>query len=125
MKDNDNDDANGNENDDVYQESFERASADLEMLRAAYPDEITFEGGNGDGDGDGEEGEEAAQPNWFPLIFTFSLGHMMSTHNCSQQDETRRFGATITMEFPKGKMNMSGRYSILTTVLYSNVILID
>ena len=76
-----NNETRGDDDDDVYQESFERASADLLILRAAYPDEITFAGG------EIVDGEQIAQPTMFPLIFTLRLGH----------------GATITMEFPKGK----------------------
>ena len=86
--------------DETYMESFERASADLEMLRAAYPDEITLGCGYGhelnkdkDADKSQHEADDEQQPNWFPLIFTLDLRN---------QDKENKFGATITMEFPKG-----------------------
>jgi hypothetical protein len=81
-------------------ESFERASADLEIVHAAYPDEIIIEGCNqqrncgpiANNNYDDEKGEMDL-PTWFPLIFTLTLP--------LQRDEDK-FGATITMELPKG-----------------------
>ena len=96
---------------DEFLESFERASADLEMLCAAYPDEITFEGGEENVDG---EEQQTVQVSWFPLIFTLSLGCACANH---RQDGSR-FGATITMEFPKGKeltkkMRFNSNYALV------------
>lgn len=63
-------------------ESYERASADLEILQAAYPDEISIDS-IGDDRG--------------PLIFTITLP-MSNTNNESEKN----FGANITMEYPRG-----------------------
>jgi hypothetical protein len=77
-----------NDEQELLSESFDRASSDLEILRAAYPNEIVLDGqcSNEDNNDDFDH-----QPTWFPLIFTLSLskGH-------------HKFGATVTMEFPKG-----------------------
>jgi len=100
LNDNDNDNDDDNNSRVLYEESFGRSSADLEILRAAYPDEITYNNGNG-GDGDDDDDDDDVQPDWFPLIFTLNLGCTSQNH----QDEGKsksRFGATITMEFPKG-----------------------
>jgi len=99
LNDNDNDNDDDNNSRVLYEESFGRSSADLEILRAAYPDEITYDNGNGGDDGDDDDDD--VQPDWFPLIFTLNLGCTSQNH----QDEGKsksRFGATITMEFPKG-----------------------
>ena len=74
---------------ETYSESFERSSADLEILCAAYPDEINLE--RNDLYNGCEEEKEENQPDWFPLIFTLNLTL-----------DDNKFGASITMEFPKG-----------------------
>eukprot|EP00979_Chaetoceros_neogracilis_P001035 scaffold191_cov273-Chaetoceros_neogracile.AAC.50 len=66
---------------DLYQESFERASADLEILCAAYPEEIEIF----------QSGDEMSLPLWFPLLFILALPGSLSGSQ-----------ATVTMEFPKG-----------------------
>lgn len=63
-------------------ESYERALADLEILQAAYPDEISTD----------SIGDDCG-----PLIFTISLP-MSNTNNISD----KMFGANITMEYPRG-----------------------
>lgn len=66
--------------------SFERAISDLQILLAAYPDEILLDGQSSNGDND-----DFDRPNWFPLIFTLTL-----------PKDGHKFGASVTMEFPKG-----------------------
>ncbi len=73
-------------NEQDYQESFERAHSDLQILLAAYPDEIVFDGLCSNGDND-----DFDQPNWFPLIFKLTL-----------PKDGHKFGASVTMEFPQG-----------------------
>jgi len=63
-------------------ESYERASADLEILQAAYPDEISI---------------DSVGDNFFPIIFTLTLP-MSPTSSIAEKS----FGANITMEYPKG-----------------------
>jgi len=80
------------------QESFERASADLEMICAAYPDEVTlFQTSNQESttviqDDDDDDGR-AAVPSWFPLMFTLALPSLSTTTTT---------GANVTMELPRG-----------------------
>ncbi|GFH54500.1 hypothetical protein CTEN210_10976 [Chaetoceros tenuissimus] len=75
-----------------YQESYERASADLEILTAAYPEEINIV------DNDEHVSDtDAIIPSWFPLVFTLSFSMDPSSNDFSSQ-----FGANITIEFPKG-----------------------
>lgn len=109
-----------------YTESFERASADLEILQAAYPDEIivcqqqrqsTREGNNivdnqvvqheNEEEGNDDDVEQQL-PSSFPLIFTLKLTHPHFSHDDNNNNEQSKFYATITMEFPKGyPMNKS------------------
>lgn len=81
------------ENDqEKYSESFERASADLEILCAAYPEEIMLlEGTYSQENNHDHYDNEIEIPSWFPLLFTLNLTH-----------DRNKYGATITMEFPIG-----------------------
>ena len=105
-----------------FTESFERASADLEILRAAYPDEIVCQLTTNEGNGvdnqvvhqTEEEDVEQHLPSSFPLIFTLKLAHphLNNDNNHGQEQQTEKsqtkIYATITMEFPKGyPMNKS------------------
>ena len=80
---------------ELYKESYERCSADLEMLSAAYPEEISilnttqYE----------QEEEEIHIPDWFPLVFSLMLPDL-SKKNLSKKNQTH--GANIIMEFPMG-----------------------
>mmetsp|Transcript_19905 Transcript_19905/g.24548 ORF Transcript_19905/g.24548 Transcript_19905/m.24548 type:complete len:324 (+) Transcript_19905:77-1048(+) len=85
---------------EIYQESFERASADLEILCAAYPTEISSSLKIIKDDGD--LGNEYQQPTWFPLVFTLTLQNTMCSSSPLSKDAQSQFGANITMEFPKG-----------------------
>ncbi len=100
-----------NEDDErsIHKESFERAAADLEMLCAAYPEEISIVQTEKIVDGSISNeltDEHSAQiPTWFPLIFTLHLAatdSMSSTSISTSQHQTQQFGATVTMEFPTG-----------------------
>ena len=84
---------------DLYQESFERASADLEILCAAYPEEIKILK-SGDEFNESSEGDiEHTLPSWFPLILTLALPGSLDD---GSPKVTQKFGGNLTMEFPKG-----------------------
>ncbi len=100
-----------------YQESFERASADLEILCAAYPEEIAiFQGEETSYDENGkkvnkmistleESHSELEIPKWFPLVFTLTLPASLPDSDeiiQETQEQPKRHGANITMEFPMG-----------------------
>ena len=78
---------------ELYQESYERCAADLEILSAAYPEEISILNTHHD-EQLGEE--EIIIPDWFPLVFTLMLPDLSKKKNQSHH------GANITMEFPMG-----------------------
>mmetsp|Transcript_3118 Transcript_3118/g.5796 ORF Transcript_3118/g.5796 Transcript_3118/m.5796 type:complete len:374 (-) Transcript_3118:348-1469(-) len=99
----------------LFEESFERASADLEILCAAYPQEISIfvqpdssrncstEAEERDNDDvllmNHHHMEHYQIPSWFPLIFTLSLPSSLDDVNITCQ---QKFGANVTMEFPAG-----------------------
>ena len=83
---------------DLYQESFERASADLEILCAAYPEEIKIFQSGDEFNESSEGGIEHTLPSWFPLIFTLALPGSLD----GSPQATNKFGGNLTMEFPKG-----------------------
>jgi len=73
---------------EAYLESYTRAATDLELLCAAYPEEIAvLHSSNSNID----IVSLHRIPNWFPLMFTLSLA------DCGFNN-----GASISMEFPKG-----------------------
>ena len=83
-----------------YQESFERASADLEILCAAYPEEIAIFGADVEL-AMGEDDAANSIPPWFPLVFTLTLPETIDDA-LSYSSSPKRFGGNVTMEFPKG-----------------------
>jgi len=85
---------------DLYQESFERASADLEILCAAYPEEIKIFQSEDEfiTNESSEAGLEHSLPLWFPLIFTLALPGSLD----GSPQATQKIGGNLTMEFPKG-----------------------
>ena len=90
------------ENEDKWLESYERAAADMEILCAAYPEEIKIvhpdymiETGSSTDVNDYEI------PSCFPLIFTLNLPGSVD-NDSSLLQKSRQFGGNITMEFPRG-----------------------
>jgi Uncharacterized conserved protein len=97
----------------LHQESFERASADLEILCAAYPQEISIfssqpSAGQQERDHDDDlllESPNERIPTWFPLLFTLSLPSSAIVQDSlasSNHYPPASFGGNITMEFPMG-----------------------
>ena len=95
---------NDSEERNIYEESFERASADLEMLCAAYPDEIAIFQPESIMD----EGIKSADdhnneiPSWFPLIFTLSLPGTTDNSSSMLHKRHKSSNHIVTLEFPKG-----------------------
>jgi hypothetical protein len=91
---------------DKYMESYERAAADMEILCAAYPEEINIvhpdymieTGSSSDTTTDANDYQI---PSCFPLIFTLNLPASLD-NDSSLFQKSRQFGGNITMEFPKG-----------------------
>ena len=98
---------NENEERSMYQESFDRASADLEILCSAYPEEIRVvqskhiiqEASSSEPLMDAHNVEI---PSWFPLIFTLNLQAPDSIDISSISHTPQQFGGNVTMEFPEG-----------------------
>jgi len=81
-----------------FQESFERASVDLELLCSAYPDEISIlHTSTQENPLHLAMDDDTSIPTWFPLRVTLTLPSL------SNEDQlSKNFGAKITMEFPRG-----------------------
>lgn len=96
------DDGDDPDDDGDDEEAFQRAVADLELIQAAYPDEVTVPRpllrkllAHGlDGDDDGDSGLSRSD---LPLVFTLNLPNGGRHH-----DGASVSAASLTMEMPRG-----------------------
>jgi hypothetical protein len=116
MSSNNNDDNNSNDDGDDDGESLERARADLEMLLAAYPDEVVQQQQSlSDDHHDFEEEEDNLHTLCFPLQYLLRLSstahiHLQTTHGYPIQSNVQIHGYRCS---PEEKSRMEATVSAI------------